>query len=248
MSKSVLVTGGSRGIGAAVALLAAGRGYRVAVNYHLNVQAAERVVGEITRAGGVAFALQGDAASETDIVFMFAEIDRRFGRLDALVNNAGVVDRKARLETMDAGRLEHMLRTNVLGPMLCAREAVKRMPLAHGGHGGSIVNISSVAAVLGGPGEYVDYAASKGAIESFTRGLAREVATEGIRVNCVRPGTIETEIHASGGQPDRAARVAPHIPMQRAGRPEEVAEAVLYLLSDAASYCTGSILDVSGGR
>jgi len=248
MHKSVLVTGGSRGIGAAISLQAARQGFRVAVNYHSNRDAADRVVREIEAGAGEAFAIQGDASSETDIVLMFAEVDRRFGRIDALVNNAGIVDRKARLDQMDAGRLERMLRVNVLGPMLCAREAVKRMSTLHGGHGGSIVNISSVAAVLGSAGEYVDYAGAKAAIETFTKGLAREVATEGIRVNCVRPGTIDTEIHASGGQPDRAARVAPLIPMQRPGRADEVADAVMYFLADGSSYTTGAILDVSGGR
>lgn len=248
MQKSVLVTGGSRGIGAAISLQAARQGFRVAVNYHSNRDAADRVVREIEAGAGEAFAIQGDASSETDIVLMFAEVDRRFGRIDALVNNAGIVDRKARLDQMDAGRLERMLRVNVLGPMLCAREAVKRMSTLHGGRGGSIVNISSVAAVLGSAGEYVDYAGAKAAIETFTKGLAREVATEGIRVNCVRPGTIDTEIHASGGQPDRAARVAPLIPMQRPGRADEVADAVMYFLADGSSYTTGAILDVSGGR
>lgn len=247
-TKTLLVTGGSRGIGAAVCRLAARQGYRVAVNYRANGEAADRVVAEIAAAGGEAFAIQGDAGREEDIVAIFAALDRRFGRLDALVNNAGVVDRKARLDEMDAARIERMLRINVLGPLLCAREAVRRMSTRRGGHGGAIVNISSVAAVLGSAGEYVDYAASKGAIDTFTRGLAREVATEGIRVNCVRPGTIDTEIHASGGQPDRAARIAPSIPMQRAGRAEEIAAAVVFLLSDAASYTTGAIVDVSGGR
>lgn len=246
--KALLVTGGSRGIGAAICLIAARRGWRVAVNYHSSKDAADDVVRRIEAAGGEAFAVQGDAASETDIVFMFAEIEHHFGGIDALVNNAGVVDRKARLDEMDAGRFERMMRINVIGPMLCSREAVKRMSTRHGGRGGAIVNISSVAAVLGSAGEYVDYAASKGAIDSFSRGLAREVAAEGIRVNCVRPGTIDTDIHASGGQPDRAALVAPLIPMLRPGRAEEVAVAVVHLLSDEASYTTGAILDVSGGR
>lgn len=248
VAKVLLVTGGSRGIGAAVALLAARKGYRVAVNYRVNREAADRVVAGITAGGGEGLAVAADAGSEADVAAMFGEVDRRFGRLDALVNNAGVVDAKARLDQMEAGRLERMLRVNVLGPMLCAREAVRRMSTLHGGSGGAIVNVSSVAAVLGSAGEYVDYASAKGAIDTFTRGLAREVATEGIRVNCVRPGTIDTEIHASGGQPERAARVAPMIPMQRPGRAEEVAEAVVFLLSEASSYTTGAILDVSGGR
>lgn len=246
--KSLLVTGGSRGIGAAIARQAGAAGWRVAVNYHSNRDAADSVIRDIEAGGGEALAVHGDASSEADILAMFAEVDRRFGRLDALVNNAGVVDRKARLDEMDAARFERMLRINVLGPMLCAREAVKRMSTRHGGDGGAIVNVSSVAAVLGSAGEYVDYAASKGAIDTFTVGLAREVATEGVRVNAVRPGTIDTDIHASGGQPDRAARVAPIIPMQRPGRAEEIAAAVMFLLSDAASYTTGAILDVSGGR
>jgi NAD(P)-dependent dehydrogenase (short-subunit alcohol dehydrogenase family) len=246
--KPLLVTGGSRGIGAAVCRSAAAAGWRVAVNYRSNREAADTVVRDIQSAGGEAFAVQGDASVEADILSMFAAVDQRFGRLGALVNNAGVVDGKARLDEMDAARFERMLRINIFGPMLCAREAVKRMSTLHGGDGGAIVNVSSVAAVLGSAGEYVDYAASKGAIDTFTVGLAREVATEGIRVNAVRPGTIDTEIHASGGQPDRAARVAPTIPMRRAGRADEIAQAIVFLLSDASSYTTGAILDVSGGR
>ena len=246
--KPLLVTGGSRGIGAAVCRSAAAAGWRVAVNYRSNREAADTVVRDIQSAGGEAFAVQGDASVEADILSMFAAVDQRFGRLGALVNNAGVVDGKARLDEMDAARFERMLRINIFGPMLCAREAVKRMSTLHGGDGGAIVNVSSVAAVLGSAGEYVDYAASKGAIDTFTVGLAREVATEGIRVNAVRPGTIDTEIHASGGQPDRAARVAPMIPMRRAGRADEIAQAIVFLLSDASSYTTGAILDVSGGR
>jgi len=246
--KTVLVTGGGRGIGAAVALLAAQAGYRVAVNYASDDAAAAKVVAEIGSAGGEAFAVRGDVGSEADVIAMFQAVDERFGRLNALVNNAGVVDRKARVEEMSVDRLSRMMRINVIGPILCAREAVKRMSTRNGGGGGAIVNVSSVAAVLGSAGEYVDYAASKGAIDSFTVGLAREVAEEGIRVNAVRPGTIDTEIHASGGQPDRAARVAPAIPMKRPGTAEEIARAVLFLLSDEASYTTGAILDVSGGR
>ncbi|RVB09890.1 SDR family oxidoreductase, partial [Mesorhizobium sp. M7A.F.Ca.CA.004.07.1.1] len=206
------------------------------------------LVAEIEAAGGEAFAVKGDVGSEADIVAMFEAVDHAYGRLDAFVNNAGIVDVKARVDEMDVSRLERMMRVNVVGSFLCAREAVKRMSTRHGGSGGSIVNISSAAATLGSPGEYVDYAASKGAIDTFTIGLAREVALEGIRVNAVRPGIIDTDIHASGGQPDRVERFRDLLPMKRAGTVAEVAGAVLYLLSDAASYTTGAILNVSGGR
>lgn len=251
MSKAgpvVLVTGGSRGIGAAIAAAAARRGYRVAVNYAANETAAKAVVDAIEADGGEAMAVAGDVAREADVVAMFAAIDERFGRLDALVNNAGVVDRKARLDEMSAERLQRMMAVNVVGTMLCAREAVRRMSTKHGGNGGAIVNLGSVAARLGSPGEYVDYAAAKAAVETFTTGLAREVAEEGIRVNAVSPGLVATEIHASGGQPDRIERLRGMIPMKREGRPEEIANAVLWLLSEEASYTTGAILTVSGGR
>lgn len=244
----LLVTGGSRGIGAAICRLGSKAGYRVAVNYAANQDAADVLVAEIKAAGGEAFAVKGDVGVEADIVAMFGAVDRAYGRLDAFVNNAGIVDVKARIDEMDVSRLERMMRINVVGSFLCAREAVKRMSTRHGGKGGSIVNISSAAATLGSPGEYVDYAASKGAIDTFTIGLAREVAMEGIRVNAVRPGIIDTDIHASGGQPDRVERFRDMLPMKRAGRADEVAGAVLYLLSDAASYTTGAILNVSGGR
>jgi NAD(P)-dependent dehydrogenase (short-subunit alcohol dehydrogenase family) len=246
--KVLLVTGGSRGIGAAVCRLGAKAGYRLAVNYASNQAAAEALVGEIKAGGGDAFAVKGDVGSEADILAIFAAVDRTWGRLDAFVNNAGIVDAKARVDEMSAARLERMMRINVVGSILCAREAVKRMSARHGGSGGSIVNLSSAAAVLGAPDNYVDYAASKGAIDTFTIGLAREVATEGIRVNAVRPGIIDTDIHASGGQPDRVALIQDTLPMKRAGTADEVAAAVLYLLSDAASYTTGAILNVSGGR
>lgn len=248
MQKVLLVTGGSRGIGAAICRLGAKAGYRVAVNYASNKAAADALVAEIKAGGGDAVAVRGDVGKETDIVAMFGAVDRAFGRLDAFVNNAGIVDVKARVDEMDVSRLERMMRINVVGSFLCAREAVKRMSTRHGGSGGAIVNISSAAAMLGSPGEYVDYAASKGAIDTFTVGLAREVALEGIRVNAVRPGIIDTEIHASGGQPDRIERFRDLLPMKRAGTADEVAGAVLYLLSDAASYTTGAILNVSGGR
>jgi NAD(P)-dependent dehydrogenase (short-subunit alcohol dehydrogenase family) len=246
--KVLLVTGGSRGIGAAICRLGSKAGYRVAVNYASNRGAADALVAEIKAAGGEAFAVKGDVGSEADIVAMFAAVDRAYGRLDAFVNNAGIVDVKARVDEMDVSRLERMMRINVVVSFLCAREAVKRMSTRHGGSGGSIVNISSAAAVLGAPDNYVDYAASKGAIDTFTIGLAREVAMEGIRVNAVRPGIIDTDIHASGGQPDRVALIQDTLPMKRAGTADEVAGAVLYLLSDAASYTTGAILNVSGGR
>ncbi|MFB9982168.1 SDR family oxidoreductase [Mesorhizobium kowhaii] len=246
--KVLLVTGGSRGIGAAICRLGSKAGYRVAVNYAANQDAAEALVAEIQAAGGEAFAVKGDVGSEADIVAMFGAVDRAYGRLDAFVNNAGIVDVKARVDEMDVSRLERMMRINVVGSFLCAREAVKRMSTRHGGSGGSIVNISSAAAVLGAADNYVDYAASKGAIDTFTIGLAREVALEGIRVNAVRPGIIDTEIHASGGQPDRVTLIQDTLPMKRAGTADEVAGAVLYLLSDAASYTTGAILNVSGGR
>ncbi len=246
--RTLLVTGGSRGIGASVARIAAGRGWRVAVNYAENAAAAEALVSEIRDASGEAIAIRGDVGVEADVVRLFEAVDRAYGPLDALVNNAGVVARKGRVEDMDAARLERMMRVNVIGSFLCAREAVRRMSTRRGGRGGGIVNVSSVASLLGSAGEYVDYAASKGAIDSFTVGLAREVAEEGIRVNAVRPGIIATEIHASGGQPDRIERVRPLVPMKREGRPEEVASAILWLLSDEASYTTGAIIDVSGGR
>ncbi|PLP56863.1 NAD(P)-dependent oxidoreductase [Mesorhizobium loti] len=244
----LLVTGGSRGIGAAVCLLAAGAGYRVAVNYASNAAAAETLAAEIKAGGGEAFAVRGDVGNEADVIAMFEAVDKTFGRLDAFVNNAGVVDRKARVDEMSFERLERMMRINVIGSILCAREAVKRMSTLRGGKGGSIVNLSSAAATLGSPGEYVDYAASKGAIDTFTIGLAREVANEGVRVNAVRPGIIDTEIHASGGQPGRVAAIRDTVPMKREGKAKEVAHAVLWLLSDEASYTTGSIVNVSGGR
>ena len=246
--KTMLVTGGGRGIGASVCRLAAEAGYRVAVNYASNETAATTLVKAIEAKGGEAFAIKADVGSEADVLAMFAAVDSRFGRLDALVNNAGVVDRKARVDEMSLARLERMMRINVIGSLLCAREAVKRMSTKHGGKGGAIVNVSSIAAVLGGPGEYVDYAASKGAIDTFTVGLSREVATEGIRVNAVRPGIIDTEIHASGGQPDRIAAMRDFVPMKREGTADEIAKTILWLLSNEASYITGALLNASGGR
>lgn len=248
MNPTLLITGGSRGIGAATALLAAQRGYAVAVNYTAHSLAADEVVRQIRADGGSAIAVQADVADEEQVLVMFARIDAKLGRLTALVNNAGVVDVAARVDEMGVARLKRMFDINVLGSFLCAREAVKRMSTRHGGAGGAIVNVSSVAARLGGAGQYVDYAASKGAIDAMTIGLAREVAAEGIRVNAVRPGIIETDIHASGGQPDRVRQMAPLVPMQRAGSAQEVAQAIVWLLSADASYSTGAVVDVAGGR
>jgi NAD(P)-dependent dehydrogenase (short-subunit alcohol dehydrogenase family) len=247
-SPVLLVTGGSRGIGAAVSIAAARQGWAVAINYASNKAAAEAVVAAIRDGGGEAIAVAGDVGVASDIQAIFSAVDRHFGRLDGLVNNAGVVDVPQRVDEMTPERLERMFRINVTGSILCAGQAVRRMSTRHGGKGGAIVNISSMAAILGSAGQYVDYAASKGAIDTFTVGLAREVVTEGIRVNAVRPGIIDTDIHASGGLPDRVRDLSPTIPMRRAGTADEVADAVLYLLGSQASYITGSILNVSGGR
>jgi NAD(P)-dependent dehydrogenase (short-subunit alcohol dehydrogenase family) len=244
----LLVTGGSRGIGAAAARLAAAQGWDVAVNYTRDAAAAEAVAAEVRQAGRRALAVHANVADEAAVLSMFARVDAELGRLDGLVNNAGVVDVAQRLDEMSSARLQRMFAVNVLGSLLCAREAVRRMSTRHGGRGGVIVNLSSAAARLGAPAQYLDYAAAKGAIDTFTVGLAREVATESIRVNAVRPGIIETDIHASGGIPDRAKQMAPMVPMQRAGSADEVAQAIVWLLSDAASYTTGAVIDVSGGR
>ena len=244
----LLVTGGSRGIGAATALAAAKAGYAVAVNYQSNSLAADEVVRGIRDSGGQAMALQADVSREDEVMAMFARIDAKWGPLAALVNNAGVVDVSSRVDAMGVARLSRMLNTHVLGSFVCAREAVLRMSTRHGGTGGGIVNLSSAASKMGSPGQYVDYAACKGAIDTFTIGLAKEVAAEGIRVNAVRPGIIETDIHASGGEPDRAQRLALQVPMQRPGSAQEVANAIVWLLSPQASYCTGALLDVGGGR
>ena len=248
MSKVLLITGGSRGIGAATALLAAGQGYAVAVNYAANSLAADEVVRQIRASGGNAITVQADVAIETDVLAMFKKVDAKLGRLTALVNNAGVVDMTSRVDAMSLERLQRMFAINVFGSFMCAREAVKRMSTRYEGEGGAIVNVSSAAARLGAPGQYVDYAAAKGAIDTFTVGLAKELATEGIRVNAVRPGIIETEIHASGGLPNRVRDLAPQVPMQRAGTASEVAEAIVWLLGENSSYTTGTLLDVTGGR
>lgn len=248
MSGVALITGGSRGIGAATAVLAASKGYAVCVNYRSNASAAAEVTNAIRAAGGRAVAVQGDVAIEADVVRLFETVDRELGPLTALVNNAGILETQMRVEGIDAARLQRIFATNVTGAFLCAREAIRRMSTKHGGHGGSIVNLSSRAAVLGSPGEYVDYAASKGAIDTLTIGLAQEVATEGIRVNAIRAGVIATDIHASGGEPGRVDRIKSKIPMQRGGTVDEVARAILWLMSDEASYTTGAFLDVSGGR
>jgi NAD(P)-dependent dehydrogenase (short-subunit alcohol dehydrogenase family) len=248
MARVVLITGASRGIGAATARLAAARGYSVCVNYRQNREAAEGVVRDVEAAGSRAVAVSADVALEPDVARLFEACESSLGPLDALVNNAGILETQMRVEAMDAARIHRVFATNVVGVFLCVKEAVRRMSTRHGGRGGAIVNVSSGAARLGSPGEYVDYAASKGAVDTMTIGLAREVADEGIRVNAVRAGFIYTDIHASGGEPNRVDRVKALVPMKRGGRPEEVAHAILWLLSDEASYTTGTFIDVTGGK
>ena len=248
MNRVMLITGASRGIGAATARLAARQGYDLLLSYRQQAATAEALVAEIAAVGGNAYAVQADVDSEEDVLRLFAELDARYGRLDALVNNAGMLERQMRLEQMDVARWQRVLNTNVIGTFLCCREAIGRMSSRRGGHGGAIVNVSSMAARLGSPGEYIDYAAAKGAVDSLTLGLAREVAGNGIRVNAVRPGLIDTDIHAAGGEPGRIERLKGSVPLQRGGTPEEVAEAILWLASEQSSYCTGTFIDVSGGR
>ncbi len=248
MSGVLVITGGSRGIGAATAVKAAGRGYDVALNYRSNEAAAAEVVAAVQATGRRAIAVAGDVADEADVVALFEAATTQLGAITAVVNNAGILHQQARLDTFSKQRLDEVVAVNVVGAFLVAREAVRALSTAHGGAGGAIVNVGSAASYLGSPNEFIDYAATKGAIDTMTIGLAREVATEGVRVNCVRPGLIETDIHALSGEPERAARLAPNIPLQRPGQADEVADTILYLLSDEATYVTGSLLNVSGGR
>ena len=244
----ILITGGSRGIGAATAILAAQRGYDVAFTYQSNAKAANEIAEKIQAIGRKALMLQADVAVEADVLSVFKQVDAQLGRLDALVNNAGILEKIMRLEEMDAARWQRVLGVSVIGSFLCAKEAVLRMSTRHGGKGGGIVNVSSVAARIGSPNEFVDYAAAKGAVDAMTMGLAKEVATENIRVNAVRPGLIYTEIHASAGEPGRVDRAKEGVPMKRGGTAEEIADAILWLLSDQSSYVTGTTIDVAGGR
>lgn len=246
--KTILITGASRGIGASTALLAAEQGFAVAVNYHQNQAAADKVVAEILSAGGTAVAIQADISKEEEILRLFSETDRLLGNLVSLVNNAGILERQMRLEDMDAARLQRIFTANITGQFLCAREAIKRMSLKHGGQGGTIVNVSSIAAKTGAPHEYIDYATSKGALDAFTIGLSKELAEEGIRVNGVRPAFIYTDIHAAGGEPGRIERMKDSIPLKRGGTAKEVAEAIVWLASEKSSYSTGTFIDVTGGK
>lgn len=248
MDKVIVITGASRGIGAASARLAAEQGYRICINYHADDQAAERILAEVRERGAEAIAVRADASVEDEVIQLFQRVDHELGPVTALVNNAGTIGRQSRLEDMSEFRLLNLMRTNVVGPMLCAKQALLRMARRHGGQGGAIVNVSSLAARLGSPAEYVDYAASKGALDTFTIGLAKEVAGEGVRVNGVRPGYIHTGFHALSGDAERVHKLEVGLPMGRGGQPEEVAEAILWLLSDKASYSTGSFIELGGGR
>lgn len=248
MQQVIVITGASRGIGAATARLAALQGYRVCINYHADDEAAERVLAEVRELGAEAIAVRADVSVEDEVIQLFHRVDSELGRVTALVNNAGTIGHTSRLEDMSEFRLLKLMKTNVVGPMLCAKHALQRMSTRHGGLGGSIVNVSSVAARLGSPNEYVDYAASKGALDTFTVGLAKEVASDSVRVNAVRPGYIHTDFHALSGDPDRVSTLEASLPMGRGGRAEEVAEAIIWLLSDKASYSTGSFIELGGGR
>lgn len=248
MDKVIVITGASRGIGAATALLAAQQGYHICINYHADDQAAEKILAQVRALGAEAIAVRADASVEDEVVRLFHCVDQQLGPVTALVNNAGTIGQQSRVEDMSEFRLLKVMKTNVVGPMLCAKHALLRMARRHGGQGGAIVNVSSVAARLGSPNEYVDYAASKGALDTFTLGLAKEVAGEGVRVNGVRPGYIHTGFHRLSGDPDRVGKLEAGLPMGRGGKPEEVAEAIMWLLSDKASYSTGSFIDLGGGR